>query len=99
MVLPSSSNLATVKVSLDDGHAEFHVSTRSNIDQELESFRRSIASIGQLASWHVKIDDAYPAWTPEPGSAFLGFVREKYERRLGKPVDIRAVHAGLGGSG
>lgn len=94
-LVETSSNLAIVKVSLDDGYAEFHVSARSNVDHELESFRRSIASIGQLASWRVILGDAYPAWTPEPGSAFLGFVREKYEHRLGKHVDVRAVHAGL----
>ncbi len=94
-LVETSSNLATVKVSLDDGHAEFLVSARSSIDHELESLRRSIASIGKLASWHINFFDAYPAWTPEPGSTFLKFVREKYEKRFGKPVDIRAVHAGL----
>jgi dipeptidase D len=94
-LVETSCNLAIVKVSLEEKRAELLVSARSNVDHELESFRRSIASIGQLASWHVTLEDAYPAWTPEPGSAFLGFVRERYGRRLGKPVDIRAVHAGL----
>ncbi len=94
-LVETSSNLAIVKSSLDEGHIELLVSARSNVDDELDSFRRSIASIGQLASWQVEVDDAYPAWTPDPGAAFLGFVREKYEKRLGKPVAVRAVHAGL----
>jgi dipeptidase D len=94
-LVETSSNLAIVKSSMDEGSIEFLVSTRSNIDDELVSFRRSIASIGQLASWRVEIDDAYPAWIPDPASPFLGFVRERYENRMEKSVDIRTVHAGL----
>ncbi|MEX2682178.1 MAG: beta-Ala-His dipeptidase [Candidatus Sigynarchaeota archaeon] len=94
-LVETSDNLAIVKSSLNEGHIEFLLSVRSNVDDELESFRRSIASIGQLASWHVTLSDAYPAWPPEPGSRFMEFVRKKYEGRFGKPVDVRAVHAGL----
>jgi len=94
-LVETSDNLAIVKVSLKEGHCEFLLGVRSNIDDELESFRRSIASIGQLASWQTKLGEVYPAWPPESDSAFTGFVREKYEKRLGKPVDVRAVHAGL----
>ncbi|MBN2150907.1 MAG: beta-Ala-His dipeptidase [Candidatus Lokiarchaeota archaeon] len=94
-LVETSCNLAVVKVSAGDGQAEFSVSARSNIDEELESFRRGIAATGHLAYWRVEIGESYPAWTPDPSSAFLGFVRERYEARLGRPVAARSVHAGL----
>lgn len=94
-LVETSSNLAIVHASAGSGMGEFIVSARSNVDAELESHRRSIAAIGKLPAWDVALDDAYPAWTPEPGSTFLQFVRDRYASKLGQPVDIRAVHAGL----
>ncbi|MHA1727150.1 MAG: beta-Ala-His dipeptidase [Promethearchaeota archaeon] len=73
----------------------FGLSARSNIDEELETFRRSLANLGVLGKWKVIKKPAYPAWTPIPTGSFLQMVKEVYESLMKKSIKIKAIHAGL----
>ncbi|HME54949.1 MAG TPA: beta-Ala-His dipeptidase [Candidatus Lokiarchaeia archaeon] len=94
-LVETSNNISIVKIDPDACIVDVLLYPRSNLDVELEAFRRRLACIGKLASWNVQLEDPYPAWTPDPGSEFLKFVKKKYEEILGMPVNIAAVHAGL----
>jgi len=98
-VLPSlvetSNNVAVIKTDPATRKFDILLYPRSNVDAELEAFRRRLASIGRLAGWTIELDDAYPAWPPDPSSSLLKFVKQKYEATINKPVNIMAVHAGL----
>lgn len=94
-LVETSNNISIVKTDLDSFIFDVLLYPRSNVDAELETFRRRIASIGKLASWNVELEDTYPAWTPDPTSEFLKFVKSIYEECIEMPVHITAVHAGL----
>ncbi len=92
-LVETSCNLAIVRT--EEGKMSVIVSARSNIDAELEAFRRSLADIGRLGGWSATLDQAYPGWAPDPEAPLLKFVRKKYEESLGHEVRVEAVHAGL----
>ncbi|MHA2602391.1 MAG: M20/M25/M40 family metallo-hydrolase, partial [Candidatus Thorarchaeota archaeon SMTZ1-83] len=89
----TSNNLAIINTSNDA--ITIHLSPRGNRDDELEAFRRSLADLGRLGSWEVTMRPTYPGWAPDPNSPFLRFVKEHYERELGRRVAVEAIHAGL----
>lgn len=88
-----SNNFAIV--STDEKGVLFHLSSRSNIDSELDALRRRLTNLGHLGEWEVEREQAYPGWTPKPKSPFLKFVKEKYADVTGEDIIIEAVHAGL----
>ncbi len=92
-LVETSCNLAIVRV--EENSMIVQISARSNVDAELEAFRRSIADIGLLGEWSVSLPPAYPGWAPNPSSPFLKFVREQYEAAVGGKVKVEAIHAGL----
>lgn len=92
-LVETSSNLAVVKT--EEGSISMVVSARSSVDRELAAFRNSIADLAWLGGWSVDMKPAYPGWKPEPGSAFLSFVKKHYEAVYGAKVKIEAIHAGL----
>ncbi|MHA1745931.1 MAG: beta-Ala-His dipeptidase [Promethearchaeota archaeon] len=92
-LVETSNNLAIVKTTGDTFSVK--ISSRSNVDEELVSFRRRIAELGQLAGWIMDLEPAYPGWAPDPNSAFLHYVTEKYAEELGSEIKVEAIHAGL----
>ncbi len=92
-LVETSTNLAIIKTT--DSSMTLHESARSNVDAELEAYRRSIADIGRLGGWKVTLDPAYPGWAPNPSSPFLKFVKDQYDRVVDGEVRVEAVHAGL----
>ena len=94
-LVETSNSISIVTTNLDAFSIDILLYPRSNVDAELEAFRRRLANIGKLASWDVGMEDPYPAWTPEPGSEFLKAVKTIYEKCIQMPVSVKAVHAGL----
>ncbi|MGM0686799.1 MAG: beta-Ala-His dipeptidase [Promethearchaeati archaeon] len=88
-----SNNFAII--STDERELLFHLSSRSNIDSELDALRRRLADLGRLGEWEVELQQAYPGWTPKPKSPFLKFVKKQYAETTGEEIVIEAVHAGL----
>jgi dipeptidase D len=92
-LVETSNNLAIVKTTGDT--FDVKISSRSNIDEELVSFRRGMAELGEMAGWTLNLEPAYPGWAPDPKSAFLHYVTEKYAEKLATEIKVEAIHAGL----
>ena len=92
-LVETSNNVAVVKT--EDSKVSVLLSTRSSVDSELDSFRRSIDDLAQLSGWDVVQRPSYPGWNPEPKSPFLSFVRKHFEKITGRDVKVEAIHAGL----
>ena len=82
-------------VKTEKSEFSVHLSTRSSVDAELDSFRRSITGLAQLSGWNINLNPSYPGWKPEPKSPFLSFVRKHFESITGREVKVEAIHAGL----
>ncbi len=92
-IVETSSNLAIMRLEKD----AFTVisSHRSSVLSARDDIARRFASVFQLAGAKVKMEGAYPAWTPDPSSALTGFCAKAYEEYSGKKPVITAIHAGL----
>ncbi|NHJ47840.1 MAG: aminoacyl-histidine dipeptidase [Asgard group archaeon] len=92
-LVQTSSNLATVKT--ESKKIEIHVSTRSSVNEELESVRSELKDIGDKYKFKVTLDEAYPGWKPTPDAPFVLLTKKVYEEVLGEEVDLLAIHGGL----
>ncbi|TFH11743.1 MAG: aminoacyl-histidine dipeptidase [Candidatus Thorarchaeota archaeon] len=92
-LVETSNNVAVVETT--EPKMRVLTSTRSSVDAELAEFRRKLAMIGQLTGWDVILKPSYPGWQPEPGSPFIKFISSHYEKFADKPLEIKAIHAGL----
>ncbi|HUT81804.1 MAG TPA: beta-Ala-His dipeptidase [Candidatus Bathyarchaeia archaeon] len=92
-LVQTSSNLAVVKSN--EKNIQIHVSTRSFVNEELDTVRNEIKGIGEKYKAKVTLDEAYPGWMPNPNSPFVKMVKKSYEEVLEKPVALEAIHAGL----
>ncbi|MFX1559865.1 MAG: beta-Ala-His dipeptidase [Promethearchaeota archaeon] len=92
-LVETSNNVAVVKT--DDSEVSVLLSSRSNVDSELESFRQAITDLAELSGWEATKKAIYPGWKPEPKNPFLAFVRKHFEEVTGREVKIQAIHAGL----
>ncbi|MHA1393450.1 MAG: M20/M25/M40 family metallo-hydrolase, partial [Promethearchaeota archaeon] len=95
-LVETSNNLSIIRTTEDE--IKIHLSSRSNIDEELEYLRKSLVFLGQASGWQTKINKGYPSWTPDPTSPFLKFIKKIYQemlKQIGLTVKIKAIHAGL----
>ncbi|MBQ0072023.1 MAG: aminoacyl-histidine dipeptidase [Spirochaetales bacterium] len=92
-VVETSDNMAII--SLDEKEASIIYSIRSSVESAKLNLAYEIAAILEGNGFLVKIGDGYPAWSPDPDSAFTKEVAEAYEKIVGKAPVITAIHAGL----
>jgi dipeptidase D len=92
-LVETSNNVAIIKT--EDSTIQVHLSTRSSVDAELESFREQLDEIATLTGWEIVQNPMYPGWNPEPNSPFLKFIQAHYESVSKMSVKIEAIHAGL----
>jgi dipeptidase D len=92
-LVETSNNVAIIKT--DESSIQIHLSTRSSVDAELESFRGELVDIARLSGWEIVLNPMYPGWNPEPNSPFLKFIRKHYEAATKADVKVEAIHAGL----
>jgi dipeptidase D len=92
-LVETSNNVAVI--STDEHGIELQMSSRSSIQEELESVRRRLVFIGKMGGWVGTRSPAYPGWAPNPRSPFLQFICKKYEKVYGSDVIVEAIHAGL----
>jgi dipeptidase D len=90
-LVESSNNLARVK-SREDAF-EIKLSCRSSV--ELDEVSRHLRSIGEQYGVALKQHSRLPGWTAKPASPFSRLVQEHYRTVLGRPVSLKAYHAGL----
>lgn len=69
--------------------------TRSSIDASKAALAQRIAATAALAGFQAEQSGGYPGWKPEPGAALVALVDGVHREVFGKPMVVKAIHAGL----
>ncbi len=92
-LVETSNNLAIV--TLDEKEFSFTASQRSSVTSSRDEIEDRTATAFELCGATAKIENKYPAWTPNPDSAMAKLCADFYEKFTGKKPAITAIHAGL----
>jgi len=92
-LVQTSTNLAIIATKGD--MVEVSTSQRSSISSSKNDMANRIAASCELAGFEAKRGDGYPGWKPNPKAALVQVVNAVHERTFGKPMAIKAIHAGL----
>ncbi|MFX1534603.1 MAG: beta-Ala-His dipeptidase [Promethearchaeota archaeon] len=92
-LVETSTNLATIKS--ESSHVKINLSTRSAKNKELTKARNEIKDIAEKLGASVAQENSYPGWSSDLNAPFLNLVKQKYEKVLGKEIQLKAIHAGL----
>jgi len=92
-LVQTSTNMGLVETR--DGAVEVNFLTRSSIDASKHALAARIAALAAVAGFEATHSGGYPGWKPEPGSQVVKLVDGVHQERFGKPMAIKAIHAGL----
>lgn len=92
-LVETSNNIARVLVQ--NGKIKIGCLTRSSVNSTKMDVANSLKSAFELAGFSVGFDGDYPGWNPNPDSAILKILREKYEILFKEKPKVVACHAGL----
>jgi dipeptidase D len=92
-LVQTSTNLGVVETK--DDKVEVVLLSRSSIDSCKMSLASRIATLASLAGMECAHTGGYPGWKPEPGTFLVKTVLGLYERLYGRPMTVKAMHAGL----
>jgi dipeptidase D len=92
-LVQTSTNLGLVETR--DSVVEVNFLTRSSIDASKLLLSRRIASIAEEFGFSAANSGSYPGWKPAPGAAVVALVDSVHREVFGKPMAIKAIHAGL----
>lgn len=92
-LVQTSTNLGVVATG--DDRVEVVFLTRSALDGSRLALARRVAAIARLAGFEAVHEGGYPGWAPEPGSDLVRLVDRIHRQVTGKPMAIKALHAGL----
>jgi len=92
-LVQTSNNLAVVKSGEDK--IEIFLSSRSQVDRELEELRKKLKILGEKYNADVIQEKAYPGWQADLSSPFLALVKNSYEDILKNEVSVKIIHGGL----
>jgi dipeptidase D len=94
-LVQTSTNLAIVDADAASARAEVCFLTRSAIDASKHALAARIAAVAALAGFEARTSGGYPGWKPEPGSGMVELVNGVHQELFGKPMVVKAIHAGL----
>lgn len=92
-LVQTSTNMGLVETK--DGAVEVNFLTRSSIDASKHALAARVAAAAGVAGFEASHSGGYPGWKPEPGSRIVKLVDEVHRELTGKPMAIKAIHAGL----
>lgn len=92
-LVQTSTNMGLVETK--GGAVEVNFLTRSSIDASKHALAARVAAVATLAGFEVTHTGGYPGWKPEPGSRVVKLVDAVHRELTGKPMAIKAIHAGL----
>ena len=92
-LVQTSTNLGIVETR--DGEVVVAFLTRSAIDASKRALAARIAATCALAGFETRTEGSYPGWKPEPGSSLVRLVDRVHAEVLGRPMVVKAIHAGL----
>ncbi|MEJ1223369.1 aminoacyl-histidine dipeptidase [Sediminicola sp. 1XM1-17] len=92
-LVETSNNIA--RVVAKDGHCEVMCLTRSSVNSAKLDLANSLRCAFELAGCEVTLSGDYPGWNPNPDSAILKVLENKYKTVFGEGAHVVACHAGL----
>jgi len=92
-LVQTSTNLGVVETS--DGKVEVTLLSRSSLDSSKMAVADRIATLASFAGMVCVHSGGYPGWNPEPGTFLVETMTRLYERMYGRPMAVKALHAGL----
>jgi dipeptidase D len=92
-LVETSNNLA--RVSVKDGQILIACLTRSSVNSAKMDLATALQATFELAGFETTLGGAYPGWTPNPDSAILELMKNKYQELYKAAPKVMACHAGL----
>jgi dipeptidase D len=92
-LVQTSNNIA--RVTVGKGKATVSCLTRSSVESSKIDLANSLRAAFELSGFEVELSGSYPGWTPNPKSAILEVLKEKYVELFGEKPEVVACHAGL----
>jgi dipeptidase D len=92
-LVQTSTNLGLVETRESEVAVTFL--TRSALDPSKRSLASRISAACRLAGFEARADGGYPGWKPVPGAPFVALVNRAHEEVFGRPMAVKAIHAGL----
>lgn len=92
-LVQTSTNMGLI--TLGDSVVEVCFASRSAIDSSKRALVARVVATARLAGFEALPQDGYPGWKPEPGAALVQKIVAAHQQLYGKPMGIKAIHAGL----
>lgn len=92
-LVQTSTNLGIVAQKGDEFEVCFL--SRSAIDASKYALAARVAAACRLAGFVPTDSGGYPGWKPEPKSAVVAHIQAVHSKVVGKPMEVKAIHAGL----
>ena len=97
---PDFDNLVETSTSLGEAATEgdrltLHSLSRSSNDSALPEVIAALEAAARLAGGTLEVKHNYNGWRPDLDSQLLAVARAVYERLVGEPPVVTAIHAGL----
>jgi dipeptidase D len=92
-LVQTSTNMGLVETRA--GEVEVNFLTRSSIDSSKYALAARIGAIAALCGFEARDSNGYPGWKPEPGSGVVKLIQQVHADVVGKPMEVKAIHAGL----
>ena len=92
-LVQTSTNLAIAETQ--GNRAQVAFLTRSAVDTSRRALVERIGAAAALAGFSLDVQGGYPGWKPEPGASLVRLVDAVHAERFGRPMAVRALHAGL----
>jgi dipeptidase D len=92
-LVETSTNLSIVRTS--GSKISISCLLRSSVDSAKENLAGVIQALFELAGARISFTGSYPGWKPNMNSAIVKTMDSVYQKKYGKKMEIKAVHAGL----
>lgn len=92
-LVQTSTNMGLVETRA--GEVEVNFLTRSSIDASKYALAARIGAIAAVCGFEARDSNGYPGWKPEPGSGVVKLIQQVHAEVFGKPMEVKAIHAGL----
>ncbi len=92
-LVQTSTNLAMIATR--GAEVEVCLSHRSSVETSKYVVADRVQALSRLAGFETTRGDGYPGWKPEPKASLVQLVNRAHEKTFGKPMAIKAIHAGL----
>lgn len=89
----TSSNLGVVY--MNDTHVVLQSLARSSMKSQTFEVVRTMETLAETAGVEFRTDQYFPGWPYRADSKLRAVIEQAHEQRFGKPIAVKAIHAGL----